>query len=88
MEATGTYTWGTQTAFDTQINTTSAGIKNLRSAPTTRMLFVKGARHYQIAPQDSGQFKDKRWMRVDASAGLGEQGATGAEGHAMASAER
>lgn len=74
MTATGTYTWGSQPAFDTQINTASAGVSDLRAAPTTRMLFVGGAYYYQIDPQDSGPFTGKHWMRVDASAILGEQG--------------
>ncbi|MFD9793743.1 hypothetical protein ACFWXK_22680 [Streptomyces sp. NPDC059070] len=74
VTASGTYTWGAAPAFDTVVDTRSAGISDLRGADRTRMLFVGGAYYYQIDPQDTGPFQGKHWMRVDASAVMGEQG--------------
>ncbi|GGP78443.1 hypothetical protein [Streptomyces melanogenes] len=72
---TGTYTWGAREAFDTRMDTASAGIADLNSQPTTRMLFVDGAYFYQIDPQSSGPLKGKHWMKVEASAVFGKKGA-------------
>ncbi|MFJ8081272.1 hypothetical protein ACIQ6Y_11630 [Streptomyces sp. NPDC096205] len=71
----GTYSWGDGYAFDVEMDTAAAQMQALQDAPTTRMLFVDGAYYYDIDPQSSGPIAGKEWMKIDASAVLGEKGA-------------
>ncbi|WP_369384116.1 hypothetical protein [Streptomyces sp. cg36] len=75
MTASGTYTWGGDApAFDTVIDTRSSGVSDLRADGHTRMLFVDGGYYYLIDPQKTGPFTGKHWLKVDASAVIGQQG--------------
>ncbi|MFB7336523.1 hypothetical protein ACFC00_33640 [Streptomyces adustus] len=71
----GTYSWGDGFAFDTEMDTKAAQMQQLTSSPKIRMLFVDGAYYYDVDPQPSGPLKGKEWMKVDASAVFGKEGA-------------
>ncbi|MFD9561697.1 hypothetical protein [Streptomyces sp. NPDC059994] len=77
LTMTGTYTWGREHSYDALVNTDSMGMGKLTSRKTMRMLNTHGAYFYQIDPQPTGPFKGKHWMKVDASAILGDKGAAG-----------
>ncbi|MEU6376650.1 hypothetical protein [Streptomyces sp. NPDC046909] len=84
----GTYSWGDGYAYDVEMDTKAAQMQTLTSDPSIRMLFVDGAYYYDVDPQPSGPLKGKEWMKIDASAVLGEAGAqavTGANGSPSAS---
>ncbi|WP_405912284.1 hypothetical protein OG760_11245 [Streptomyces sp. NBC_00963] len=69
----GTYSWGNGLSFDVSMDAKAAGMTKLVSGQYVNMLLVHGAYYYNVAPQPSGPLKGKHWMKVDASAVLGEQ---------------
>ncbi|MFD9318171.1 hypothetical protein ACFWDQ_10760 [Streptomyces sp. NPDC060053] len=76
----GTYSWGDGYAYDVQMDTRASQMQTLQDDPTIRTLFVDGAYYYDVDPQPSGPLAGKEWMKVDASAMLGEQGAQALSG--------
>ncbi|WP_455354506.1 hypothetical protein [Streptomyces sp. SYSU K217416] len=76
----GTYSWGDDVALDFEMDAEAAGMQDLVSDGTVRCVFVDGAYHYNVDPQPSGPLQGKRWMKVDASAALGEEGASALTG--------
>lgn len=78
----GTYSWGDGYAYDVQMDTRASQMQTLQDSPTIRTLLVDGAYYYDIDPQPSGPLAGKEWMRIDASAVLGEQGAQALSGSA------
>ncbi|MFE6483415.1 hypothetical protein ACFVGN_10840 [Streptomyces sp. NPDC057757] len=76
----GTYSWGDGYAYDVEMDTAAAQMQTLTDDPTIRCLFVDGAYYYDTDPQPSGPLRGKEWMRVDASAMFGEQGAQALNG--------
>ncbi|GAB7108520.1 lipoprotein [Streptomyces phaeofaciens JCM 4814] len=84
----GTYSWGDGYAYDVQMDTKASQMQTLQDAPTIRTLLVDGAYYYDVDPQPSGPLAGKEWMKVDASAVFGEQGAqalSGSSGSPVAS---
>ncbi|MEV5172120.1 hypothetical protein AB0L10_13765 [Streptomyces flaveolus] len=78
----GTFSWGKGYAYDVQMDTKAAGMQTLQDAPEIHCLFVDGAYYYDVDPQPSGPLRGKEWMKVDASAVLGEKGARSISGSA------
>ncbi|MFF0787975.1 hypothetical protein [Streptomyces spiralis] len=76
----GTYSWGHGFAFDVEMDTKAANMGQLHAAPKTRTIFVDGAYYYDVDPQPSGPLEGKEWMKIDASAILGEKGAQALDG--------
>lgn len=76
----GTYSWGDGYAYDVEMDTEAAQMQTLTDDPTIRCLLVDGAYYYDTDPQPSGPLKGKEWMKVDASAMFGEQGAKALSG--------
>ncbi|MEU9195294.1 hypothetical protein [Streptomyces hundungensis] len=70
----GTYSWGSGLAFDVEVDAKSLQMQQLVSDGTVTMRYVKGAYYYGVDAQPSGPLKDKHWMKIEASAVLGEQG--------------
>lgn len=71
----GTYSWGDGTAYDVQMDTEAAQMQTVQDDPTIQCLLVDGVYYYDVDPQASGPLKGKEWMKVDASAVFGENGA-------------
>lgn len=76
----GVYSWGDGFAFDVQMDTEAAQLRELTDSPTVRTLFVDGAYYYDIDPQPAGPLAGKEWLRIDASALVGEQGVNALSG--------
>lgn len=76
----GTYSWGDGYAYDVEMDTAAAQMQTLTDDPSIRMLFVDGAYYYDVDPQPSGPLKGKEWMKIDASAVLGDSGAQAVSG--------
>ena len=76
----GTYSWGDGYAYDVQMDTKASKMEALQDAPTIRVLLVDGAYYYDVDPQPSGPLKGKEWMKIDATAVFGEQGAKALSG--------
>ncbi|MFP3992286.1 hypothetical protein U9R90_33425 [Streptomyces sp. E11-3] len=70
----GTYTWGDGLGFDVEMDAKASGMQQLVSGDTVRSLFVDGSYYYKVNPQPSGPLQGKQWLRIDASAILGENG--------------
>lgn len=71
----GVYSWGDGYAFDVETDTAAIQLQQLQDAPKIRMVFVGGAYYYDVDPQPAGPLVGKEWMKVDASAIFGDQGA-------------
>ncbi|MEU6667634.1 hypothetical protein [Streptomyces sp. NPDC046727] len=78
----GTFSWGDGHAYDVQMDTVAAGMGTLQDSPKIHCLLVDGAYYYDVDPQPSGPLKGKEWMKVDASAVLGDKGAQSVSGSA------
>ncbi|MFE9765488.1 hypothetical protein ACFYPC_13305 [Streptomyces sp. NPDC005808] len=76
----GTYSWGDGFAYDVEMDTAAAQMETLTDDPTIHCLLVDGAYYYDTDPQPSGPLEGKEWMKVDASAMFGEQGAEALSG--------
>ncbi|MFG3283919.1 hypothetical protein [Streptomyces sp. NPDC048111] len=76
----GTYTWGNGLAFDVEADAKSMNMQQLVSDGTVTMRYVKGAYYYGVDAQPSGPLENKHWMKVEASAILGEQGESAVAG--------
>ncbi|WP_327315170.1 hypothetical protein [Streptomyces sp. NBC_01235] len=76
----GTYSWGDGYAYDVQMDTKASQMQTLQDAPTIRTLLVDGAYYYDVDPQPSGPLAGKEWMKIDASAVLGDKGAQALSG--------
>ncbi len=71
VQMSGTYAWGSHAGLDVRVKTAQLGMQSLTSADTVEMRFVGGAYYYGVGPLPSGPLKGKHWMKVDASAVLG-----------------
>ncbi|WP_327717201.1 hypothetical protein OG381_18585 [Streptomyces sp. NBC_00490] len=76
----GTYSWGDGIAYDVQMDTAAAQMQTVQDDPTIHCLLVDGVYYYDVDPQASGPLKGKEWMKVDASAVFGENGAAAMNG--------
>lgn len=76
----GTFSWGKDYAYDVEMDTKAANMQALQDSPKIHCLFVDGSYYYDVDPQPSGPLKGKQWMKVDASAVLGEAGAASLSG--------
>lgn len=75
VRMSGTYAWGSGAGLDVRMDTADLGMQALTSADTVEVRFVGGAYYYQVGPRKSGPLKGKHWMKVDASAVLGDTSA-------------
>ncbi|MCK1820685.1 DUF4412 domain-containing protein [Streptomyces sp. XM83C] len=71
----GTYSWDGGAAMDVEMDTTAARMTRLQDDPTTRVILVDGAYYYNIDPQPRGPLEGKHWMRIEASAVVGDNAA-------------
>ncbi|MFI5687165.1 hypothetical protein [Streptomyces sp. NPDC051636] len=76
----GTFSWGHGYAYDVEMDTKAANMQAVQDSPKIHCLLVDGSYYYNVDPQPSGPLKGKEWMRIDASAVLGEQGAQSLSG--------
>ncbi|MFE9561365.1 hypothetical protein ACFYM0_09680 [Streptomyces sp. NPDC006487] len=77
VQVNGIYSWGDGLAMEAEMPAESLRLEDLVSDGTVTYRLVQGAYYYGIDPAPSGPFAGKTWLKVEASAVLGEQGAAG-----------
>lgn len=76
-ELNGVYSWGNGLAMEGEMAAKDLQMEELVADGTITYRFVQGAYFYGIDPAPEGPFKGKTWLKVEASAILGEKGAAG-----------
>lgn len=77
VQMNGTYSWGNGLAMEAEMPAKDLQMEDLVADGTITYRLVQGAYYYHIDPAPSGPFAGKTWLKVEASAVLGEQGAAG-----------
>ncbi|MEV7521163.1 hypothetical protein [Streptomyces sp. NPDC091371] len=77
---TGVYSWGNGLAMEAEVPAKDLEMEDLVKDGTVTYRMVQGAYYYQVDPAESGEFKGKSWLKVEASAILGDQGAAAMNG--------
>ncbi|MBT2450223.1 hypothetical protein J7F03_24730 [Streptomyces sp. ISL-43] len=72
----GIYSWGNGLAMEAEMPAKDLQMEDLVADGTVTMRLVQGAYYYGIDPAPDGPFKGKSWLKVEASAVLGEKGAS------------
>ncbi|MCY0922146.1 hypothetical protein OS965_28985 [Streptomyces sp. H27-G5] len=73
----GVYSWGNGLAMETEMPAKDLQMEDLVADGTITMRLVDGAYYYGVDPAEAGPFKGKTWLKIEASAVLGEAGAAG-----------
>ncbi|WP_328296676.1 hypothetical protein OG389_01915 [Streptomyces sp. NBC_00435] len=73
----GVYSWGNGLAMEGEMSAKDLQMEDLVADGTITYRLVDGAYYYGIDPAPSGPFAGKSWLKVEASAVLGEKGAAG-----------
>lgn len=76
-QVSGVYSWGNGLAMEGEMSAKDLQMEELVADGTITYRMVGGAYYYGIDPAPSGPFKGKSWLKVEASAILGEKGAAG-----------
>ncbi|MET9610393.1 hypothetical protein ABZZ17_35850 [Streptomyces sp. NPDC006512] len=77
VQMKGFYTWGDGVAMETEMAAKEIGMEPLVADGTVTARLVDGTYYYGVDPVASGPFEGKTWLKVEASAVLGEKGAAG-----------
>ncbi|MGW5849019.1 hypothetical protein ACWFQ8_13895 [Streptomyces sp. NPDC055254] len=77
---TGTYSWGNGLAMEAEMPAADLDMEDLVKDGTVTYRLVQGAYYYQVDPAETGEFKGKTWLKLDASAVLGDKGAASLNG--------
>ncbi|MFE4637845.1 hypothetical protein ACFRJ1_31365 [Streptomyces sp. NPDC056773] len=75
VQVNGTYSWGNGLAMEAEMPAADLEMQDLVADGTVTYRLVRGAYYYGIDPAPSGPFAGKTWLKIEASAVLGEQGA-------------
>lgn len=75
IQMNGVYSWGNGLAFEGEMPAKDLEMEDLVADGTITYRLVQGSYYYGVDPAADGPFKGKTWLRVDASAIMGEQGA-------------
>ncbi|MGW3056626.1 hypothetical protein ACWC98_11920 [Streptomyces goshikiensis] len=77
VQMKGLYSWGNGLAMETEMPAKDLQMEDMVADGTVTMRLVQGAYYYHVDRIEDGPFKGKTWMKVEASAVLGEKGAAG-----------
>ncbi|MEU9033478.1 hypothetical protein AB0D45_00965 [Streptomyces sp. NPDC048352] len=77
---TGVYSWGNGVAMEAELPAKDVQMEELVKDGTVTYRLVQGAYYYQVDRAESGPFEGKTWLKVDASAVLGDKGAAAMNG--------
>ncbi|MGW7029132.1 hypothetical protein ACWGFX_18340 [Streptomyces xanthophaeus] len=81
VQMKGLYTWGNGMAMETEMPAKDLEMDDLVADGTVTMRLVQGAYYYQVdRVEEDGPLKGKTWLKVEASAIVGEKGAAGMAG--------
>lgn len=72
----GVYSWGNGLAMEAEMPAKDLEMEDLVADGTVTMRLVQGAYYYGVDPASEGPFKGKSWLKVEASAILGDAGAS------------
>ncbi|MFD9307220.1 hypothetical protein ACFWCB_31890 [Streptomyces sp. NPDC060048] len=72
----GVYSWGNGLAMEAEMPAKDLQMEDMVADGTVTMRLVQGAYYYGIDPAPDGPFKGKSWLKVEASAVLGDKGAS------------
>ncbi|WP_330294502.1 hypothetical protein [Streptomyces sp. NBC_00503] len=75
VQMNGVYSWGNGLAMEAEMPAKDLEMEDLVADGTITYRLVQGAYYYGIDPAPDGPFKGKSWLKLDASAVLGEKGA-------------
>ncbi|MCX4775741.1 hypothetical protein [Streptomyces sp. NBC_01264] len=73
----GLYSWGNGLAVEAEMPAEDLRMEDLVADGTITYRLVQGAYYYGIDPAPSGPYAGRTWLRIEASAVLGERGAAG-----------
>ncbi|MFD6984469.1 hypothetical protein ACFWAX_27745, partial [Streptomyces sp. NPDC059956] len=76
----GLYSWGNGRAMETEIPAKDLKMGNMAADGTITTRMVGGAYYYEVERMTSGPFKGKSWLKIEASAVMGEKGAAAMAG--------
>ncbi|MET9886147.1 hypothetical protein ABZZ20_24040 [Streptomyces sp. NPDC006430] len=82
VDLTGTYSWGNGYAMQAEMPAKQVQMEDLVKDGTITMRLVQGAYYYEVDPLPSGEYEGKRWLKIEASALIGEAGAAQLSGPA------
>lgn len=74
VQMKGVYSWGNGLAMATEMPAKDVEMEEFVEDGTVTMRLVQDAYYYEIDPMPDGPFKGKRWLKLEASAVLGEKG--------------
>ncbi|MFE2308897.1 hypothetical protein, partial [Streptomyces sp. NPDC059411] len=75
VQMNGVYSWGNGLAMEGEMPAKDMGMEDLVADGTITYRLVQGAYYYGVDPAPDGPFKGKSWLKLDASAVLGDKGA-------------
>ncbi|MFD9358993.1 hypothetical protein [Streptomyces sp. NPDC060031] len=80
MQMKGLYSWGNGLAMETEMPAKDLQMEDMVADGTITMRLVQGAYYYEVDPAPDGPFQGKTWLKVEASAVMGEKGAASMNG--------
>ncbi|MGW6710753.1 hypothetical protein ACWGDE_38490 [Streptomyces sp. NPDC054956] len=72
----GVYSWGNGLAMEAEMPAKDLQMEDMVADGTITMRLVQGAYYYNVDPAQDGPFKGKTWLKIEASAILGDKGAS------------
>ncbi|MEV6733916.1 hypothetical protein [Streptomyces sp. NPDC051364] len=75
VQMNGVYSWGNGLAMEAEMPAKDLEMEELVADGTVTMRLVQGAYYYGVDPAPDGPLKGKSWLKLDASAVLGDKGA-------------
>ncbi|WP_327281508.1 MULTISPECIES: hypothetical protein [unclassified Streptomyces] len=75
VQMNGVYSWGNGLAMEAEMPAKDLEMEDLVADGSVTMRLVQGAYYYGVDPLPDGPMKGKSWLKLDASAVLGEKGA-------------
>lgn len=79
VQMNGVYSWGNGLAMEAEMPAKDLEMEDLVADGTITYRLVQGAYYYGIDPAPEGPFKGKTWLKLDASAVLGDKGVAAME---------
>ncbi|CAM5308172.1 putative lipoprotein [Streptomyces avidinii] len=79
VQMNGVYSWGNGLAMEAETPAKDLEMEDLVADGTITYRLVQGSYYYGVDPAPEGPFKGKTWLKLDASAVLGDKGAAAME---------
>ncbi|MET9463945.1 hypothetical protein ABZY44_03800 [Streptomyces sp. NPDC006544] len=79
VQMNGVYSWGNGLAMEAEMPAKDLEMEDLVADGTITYRLVQGSYYYGIDPAPDGPYKGKTWLKLDASAVLGDKGVAAME---------